>query len=75
MTPWIDFIFYGTFNFLEHPTVYPYSHPGHQAPSSPDMPTTHRCTGGHCEVNLDIGVISLLISNFFLASYTFRFEK
>ena len=21
MTPWIDFIFYGTFNFLEHPNV------------------------------------------------------
>ena len=20
MTPWIDFIFYGTFNFLEHPS-------------------------------------------------------
>ena len=23
MTPWIDFIFYGTFNFLEHPTQQP----------------------------------------------------
>ena len=21
MTPWIDFIFYGTFNFLEHPSL------------------------------------------------------
>ena len=22
MTPWIDFIFYGTFNFLEHPIAH-----------------------------------------------------